>query len=83
MKVRHSTRGSIPYEPAERYINRFQELKSYKNHMHKFRRCISEIFVLEYRQHSGKKYVENRLRSPLMSVIHMLVTINGTHSLLT
>jgi len=52
--------------------------------MHNFRRCISEIFfLLGYRQHTGKKDIKNRLRSPLMNVIHILVKINGTHFLLT
>jgi len=70
MKVSLSTRGSIPYEPAEQYINRLQELKSNKNHMHNFRRSISQIFVLlGCRQHSGKKDIKNRLRSPLVNVI--------------
>jgi hypothetical protein len=84
MKLSHSTRGSIPYELAEQYINHIQELKSNKNHMRKFCRRISAIFVLRVcRQHSGKQDIKNRLLSPLMSVVHILVQVNGTHSLLT
>jgi hypothetical protein len=52
--------------------------------MHNFRRCISEVFILlGRRQHSGKKDIKNRLRSPHMNVMHILVKINDTHSLLT